>query len=409
MSTIKRILYISYDGMTDPLGQSQVIPYLEQLTKSGYKFTLLSVEKRERLINSGKKIRDMLNQMGIEWETLSFTERPPILSKIYDQIRLNKTAVRLHKKKNFDMIHCRSYVAAEAGLKLFRQSGVPFLFDMRGFWVDERVDSGHWNLHNPLYRYFYKLYKKKEKKYFQQSSHIISLTRKGKEELINAYNVAADKISVIPCCADLTHFDYKKISEEQKRQLKKALNITDDCKVLNYLGSLGGWYMTDEMLDFFAVMKTRNPEAVFLFITQDSKEEIIKRVEAKGISVTDIRVQPASRNEVPLYLSISDWSIFFIKDVYSKKASSPTKQGEIMAMGIPVICNDIGDTGKIVKVSGAGIVIDQFDAAGYEKIVDSLAKLLLIHKADIRQSAFDYYDLHTGVTVYKKVYSQLIK
>ncbi len=42
---MKKILFISYDGMTDPLGQSQVIPYLEGLTKYGYLFTILSCDK----------------------------------------------------------------------------------------------------------------------------------------------------------------------------------------------------------------------------------------------------------------------------------------------------------------------------------------------------------------------------
>src|SRR5260221_237642 len=163
--------------MTDPLGQSQVIPYLQQLAKNGYQFTILSVEKKKRLRKSGEQIRQLLSGMGIQWKTLTITTEPPIFSKIYDQWKINITAARLYHKNKFDLVHCRSYVAAEAGLKLFRRFGVPFLFDMRGFWVDERVDSGHWNIRNPIYRFLYKLYKKKEKKYFSQSAHIISLTQ----------------------------------------------------------------------------------------------------------------------------------------------------------------------------------------------------------------------------------------
>ena len=253
----KKVLYVSYDGMTDPLGQSQVIPYLRELTKEGYQFTLLSVEKKERFKKSGAFVGQLLKDAGIKWETLTFTGRPPIISKIYDQWQLNKKVARLHKKEKFDMLHCRSYVAAEAGMRLSVKSGIPYLFDMRGFWVDERVDSGLWNLKNPLYKYFYKVYKKKEKKYFSFSSHIISLTEKGKEELINTYNIPGEKISVIPCCADLDHFDYRKISFQDKENTKNKLSVRDTTKVLTYLGSLGGWYMTEEMLDFFAVLRKR--------------------------------------------------------------------------------------------------------------------------------------------------------
>jgi len=408
MNINKKVLYISYDGMTDPLGQSQVIPYLEQLAKQGYRFTILSVEKKKRLDESGEKIRQLLSGMGIKWETLIITSKPPILSKIYDQWKINTVTARLHRENKFDLVHCRSYVAGEAGLRLFRRFKVPFLFDMRGFWVDERVDSGHWNIRNPVYRFLYRLYKKKEKKYFSQSAHIISLTQKGKEELIKAYNVPDNKISIIPCCADLEHFDFRKIKDEEKQQAKKKLGIANGHKVLSYLGSLGGWYMTDEMLDFFAVMKTKIPETVFLFITHDNREKILKRAAVKGIAADYIRVQPASRNEVPLYLSLSDWGIFFIKDVYSKKASSPTKQGEIMAMGVPIVCNDIGDTGKIIEETGTGIVINSFDNRTFEKTAELMENMIPVSRECIRKAALDYYDLRHGVVLYSNIYKQLL-
>ncbi len=393
--------------MTDPLGQSQVIPYLQELTKQGYQFTLLSVEKKERFEKNGNLIRTILKEAGIKWETLLFTSSPPILSKLYDQQRLNATATRLHKQEQFDLIHCRSYVAAATGLKLKKKFNVPFLFDMRGFWVDERVDSGLWNLKNPLYKFFYSIYKKKEQEYFSSAAHIISLTEKGKEELMTRYEVVAAKISVIPCCADLDFFDYNKINLVDKTQTKQQLDIAPATRVLSYLGSLGGWYMTDEMLDFFAVLQKSIPETVFLFITHDNKEQIISKAAQKGIDSNAIRVIPASRNEVPGYLSISDWSIFFIKDLYSKKASSPTKQGEIMAMGIPILCNDIGDTGNIITRSKSGAVISQFDTSEYKRIASTMDDLLQLEKKHIRESAVHYFDLQTGVEKYKKAYQQI--
>ncbi len=45
---MKSVLYTTYDGLTDPLGQSQILPYLQQLCREGYQFTILSFEKRER-------------------------------------------------------------------------------------------------------------------------------------------------------------------------------------------------------------------------------------------------------------------------------------------------------------------------------------------------------------------------
>lgn len=402
-------MYISYDGMTDPLGQSQVLPYLTGLSKLGYEFTLLSFEKKDRLAKSGELIHSICRENNIRWVPEIFSTRPPLLSKIWDGWKMKKRVRQLHRQHRFDFTHCRSYVAAAAGLYLFRKDAVPYLFDMRGFWVDERVDNGQWKLNNPIYKTAYSIYKKKEKKYFAQSAHIISLTYKGKEELVSHYSVLAEKISVIPCCADLSHFDYKGISEEEKIKLKNKLGIKSEDCVLSYLGSLGGWYLTSEMLEFFSVLKEQMPETKFLFITHDKKEDIERKALQRGIKADSIIVQPATRKEVPELLAVSNWSIFFIKDVYSKKASSPTKQGEIMAMGIPIICNDIGDTGKIIEESGAGLVIRDFSNTSYKWVSEHLNRLSELSKDGIRRAAFNYYDLSKGVETYSLVYNKMGK
>ena len=406
---MKQILYISYDGMTDQLGQSQVIPYLRELTKAGYRFHLLSVEKKDRLEKTGPMIRKLLEEAGIRWTTLTFTRNPPLLSKLFDQWKLNRKALAICRSEQPDLVHCRSYVPAAAGWYVYKKTGISFLFDMRGFWVDERVDSGLWNLRNPLFKWLYNRYKKKEKKYFSRSAHVISLTEKGKEELVAHYAVPAEKITVIPCCADMAHFDFHRITEVEKNQARASLGIAPGHKVLSYLGSLGGWYLTDEMLDFFAVLHRLDPQTRMLFITHDKKEGILARAATRGIPPNTVLVQPAGRNEVPVLLSLSNWNLFFIKDAYSKKASSPTKQGEVMAMGIPVICNDIGDTGAIVNASRAGIVISRLDTGAYEAVCRELLTAAGRNPEEIRQAACRYYDLGEGVKRYRSVYTQLMQ
>ena len=59
---------------------------------------------------------------------------------------MNKAAFALHREKHFQLVHCRSYISALVGLKLKQQKGVKLLFDMRGFWADERVEGKIWNL-----------------------------------------------------------------------------------------------------------------------------------------------------------------------------------------------------------------------------------------------------------------------
>lgn len=405
---MSRVLFISYDGMTDPLGQSQVIPYLKALAKNGYEITLLSFEKKNKLEKLSGTIQAILDEAGINWQPLIFTRQPPFLSKVYDVWKLQRKVRQLHSKSPFELIHCRSYVPASAGLKMWKRFQIPFLFDMRGFWVDERVDNGQWDLKNPFFRFFYKHYKKKEAAYFSNAHHIISLTWKGKDELVNKYGVPANKVTVIPCCVDLNHFDYHKINGEDLNKRRLKLNISSQDLIISYLGSLGGWYLVKEMMDFFKELKERKPEAKFLIITQDTPELIYKAAAASGVAPESIAIQAAQRNEVPYYLAMSDYSLFFIKDAYSKRASSPTKQGEIMAMGVPLICNDIGDTGKIIEASEAGLLVKQFNTSCYQLAIDEMPGLLKKDKAEIRKAAFHYYDLSTGVSSYLEIYNRLV-
>ena len=78
---MKKVLYISYDGMTDPLGQSQVLPYLAFLSMQGYSFTILSFEKKARLEKERDVVQGIMRKYGITWVPLSFTKNPPVLSK----------------------------------------------------------------------------------------------------------------------------------------------------------------------------------------------------------------------------------------------------------------------------------------------------------------------------------------
>jgi glycosyltransferase involved in cell wall biosynthesis len=395
--------------MTDPLGQSQVIPYLQGLSKLGYRYTLISFEKKDRFKKSGDHIHAILKNSDIRWEPLFFTTRPPILSKLYDVWKMHRHAIKLHRRENFSFLHCRSYVPAGTGLVLLKKFKIPFLFDMRGLWVDERVDSGQWKLGNPFYKLLFKTYKAKERHYFDKATHIISLTFKGKDELTKTYNVPAEKITVIPCCVDLLHFDYNKIPAEKIKEKRRLLGIEENEKVITYLGSLGGWYLLDEMLYFFTHLKRKVPSLKFLFITQDKSSLILTAAAKRNIPPGEIIVLPASREEVPFFLALSDWNIFFIKDGYSKKASSPTKQGEVMAMGIPIICNDVGDTGKIIKESNAGFVVEALTGEKYDNIINSNEFQQKKERLIIRNAAFTYYDLRAGITEYDKVYASWFK
>lgn len=399
--------------MTDPLGQSQVIPYLKGLSENGYKVTLLSCEKPEKYAENKEIIANILKEANIDWEPLMYHKSPPIFSTVYDIYQLNKKAIELHKKKNFKIAHCRSYIPALIGLGLKKKFGTKYIFDMRGFWADERIDGNIWSLKNPVFKNIYTWFKKKEKELLQHADYTISLTENAKKEIHTWKEIPNNPIpiEVIPCCADLNHFSTQNIQENLRKDFQVKLNLTDDDFVISYLGSVGTWYMLDEMLDFFVELKKGYATAKFLFISNEPKEFIEGNALAKNIALEDIKIIQGKREEVPTLISLCKVSIFFIKPLFSKKASSPTKQGELMAMGIPVIANtNVGDTDFIIEQSNSGILVNDFKKETYQKIITQLNTYLKnIDKNHLSKSAHTYYSLEKGIEKYKAVYNQLTK
>lgn len=403
------VLYISYDGMTDALGRSQVIPYLEGLSALGHHIHILSCEKKNIAESERQAVRRILEKARMSWTPLSFSTQPPFLSKLADVVRMQQKAIALHREHGFDAVHCRSYIASLAGLKLKKQFGVSFIFDMRGFWANERIEGGLWNLKNPLYRVIYNYFKKREADFFHYADAVVSLTHNGKGVIAELFgNPIAAKTYVIPCCADTDLFSPQKNDPVRLNQLRSDLGLEPGQMVLSYLGSIGTWYMTHEMLLFFKALQRRYPDAKFLFITGDDPGMIHQKARQAGVDTSKVIVCRALRDQVPLYLALSQLSIYFIRPVFSKKASSPTKQAEIMSMGIPAITNaGIGDTDSIISEGGAGVVVELSQPGVFEKTVEQLDGLLTADPVQIRQWAIKHFSLEDGVDQYAEIYQQL--
>ena len=401
---MKHIVYLSYDGLTDPLGQSQILPYIYILNKSSsFQFTIISFEKRKnykKLIGIEKE----LFSRNINWVPLKYTKTPPILSTIWDIFKLKIALLKIRKKDNIDLIHCRSYITSIIALSFKKSHNIPFIFDMRGFFADERMDGKIWNKENSLYKGLYKFFKKKESEFLQKSNHTISLTSAGKKEIQSWGLPNLSPITIIPCCTDKNLFNRDNIKD-----LRKELMINKNDFIISYVGSTGTWYMLDEMLDFFKVLLLKKSNAKFLFITKDSRDKIYQKCLQKNISKSYVIIKESSREMMPSYIGLSNFSIFFILPFYSKKASSPTKMGEIMNLGIPIICNNgVGDVDQIMNECMPELLLTDFTKKEYQRIIDLIINNYKPNIDKIIETSHDYYSLEKGVQKYNEVYRRIL-
>lgn len=412
MAATNNVLFISYDGMTDPLGQSQVIPYLAGLTRYGYEFTIISCDKQGNYNAHKKEVLDLIEKYPIKWRSIPYHKNPPVLSSVYDLYQIKKEIRKLQKKNHFDMVHTRPGLPTLAALWMKKKYGTRFLNDIRGFWADERVDGGMWNLKSPLYKRVYSFFKNHESESLEKADYNVCLTQAARKEILSWKKISNQpvKIEVIPCSADLELFNPDKIDDESKAEWARKLKIKSDDFVISYLGSIGGWYLAKEMMHFFKLLLEKIPNAKLLFISPHRHDQIKKAAISAGVPLENLIITKAKRNEVPMLLSFSSYSLFFIKPCYSKLSSSPTKHGEIMGMGIPVITNSgVGDVKEIVLKYNAGFIADNFSDDSFKRIIDEIESNPGFSKENIIAGAREIYSLQNAVQSYKKIYDLVVR
>jgi glycosyltransferase involved in cell wall biosynthesis len=401
-----RILYISYDGMTDSLGESQVIAYLKRLSSEGFDYDLISFEKKEEFKKKKSIIEDHLKGTSINWIPLYYTKNPPIFSTIKDMINGWRKIKNMQSSHHYDIVHCRGYIASILGLRFKNLSHAKFIFDMRGWLADEKYESGNWK--GFFYKFIYNYFKRQEKLFFKESDFTVSLTHVGKDFIVNNHYKESEKVGVIPTCVDFDIF--KSFNPAIRSEIRKKLSIPDLVKVMVYSGSLGGNYNIEDILKIYFAFRRINPDAIFLAVSNTDPKIICDYLERKSLNQDSIRVVSVNFNEVYKYLHASDVGIILYNLDFSAIGRSPTKLGEYWACGIPMVSRKgIGDLEKIIGLfPQGGILLDNLEESNLASAFDSDI-ILKPDKELLRKYSLDYFDVKKGVEFYKKIYLNLIK
>lgn len=390
------VLYISYNGMLEPLGQSQVLAYQERLV-ADHPVHLISFERAEdwgRVVEREAVAKRMLDA-GIHWHPLRYHKRFSVLATLWDIFAGAVVGWRLVRRYGLAILHARSYIPSVMALCIKRITGAKFLFDMRGFWADERVDGGLWPRGGRLYR----IAKWFERRFLTGADHVVSLTYAGVREIAHFPYLLGrmPPVAVIPTCADLARF--------------KPLNRQKDVGfVLGYVGSAGTWYLFDAVVACFVQLRILRPDARLLVVNRNEHGYIRGCLAAGGVPPEAVELRAATHAEVPELMSRMHAGIFLIKPVFSKQASAPTKLGEFLGCGIPCLSNaGVGDMAEILEGDRVGIAVRDFDSTSLDAGLRKL--LLLLDEPGIHErcvaSAERHFSLEQGVAKYASVYRLL--
>jgi glycosyltransferase involved in cell wall biosynthesis len=390
------VLYISYDGMLEPLGQSQVLAYLERLAP-GRRMHLISFEKAGDWADDGNvdAVRGRIAGAGIHWHPLRYHKSPTAPATASDIAAGTALALALTLGHRIRLIHARSYVAGLMALAVKRTTSARFLFDMRGLWADERVDGGLWPADGRLYR----AAKNVERRLLLGADHVVTLTHASELE-IRRFDYLARKmppITVIPTCADLDRF-----------RIQRPLQT--DPFVLGYVGSVGTWYLLDEMLRCFVLLREQVPQARLLIVNRGEHPLIAARAAGHGIAASELELVAASHDEVPALIARMTVAMALIKPAYSKIASAPTKLGEYLGCGVPCLGNaGVGDVEELLEGRRVGVALRDFSDADLREGIRRL--VALVHDDAVqqrcRETALKLFSLERGAAQYDAIYREL--
>jgi glycosyltransferase involved in cell wall biosynthesis len=392
-----RSLYLCYLSLEDPLVDSQVIAYLEGLAENGHTIHLVTFEGRRLTPARRRELRGALRSRGILWHGLRYHKRPSLPATAFDTLVGAAACAWLVRRHRLQAVHARNHVPAAMAMLAAPLAPHRLIFDIRGLMAEEYVDAGRW----PRGGLAFRITKRVERAAKRRAAGTVVLTQRVRRALFGEEERAG--VFVIPCCADVERLEAQRA---QRNATRSALRLGDR-PVTVYVGKFGGWYMGAEMVDFFAVARDVIPGLHFLVITQADRSAIEPQFARRAIASADYTIMTAEHARLGEFLAVGDFALAMIKPLPSKVASSPTKIGECLSAGLPVLATDVGDVKELLTGSRAGLVLEQFSEQAYRSAARGLAELLADEGTSERcvASAHAHLSLRgTGIPGYVALY-----
>lgn len=406
-------IFITNNGLSDHIGVAQVLPYLQGLARNGHDITVISVEDPAKWAVTPPAPISAATDASCKG-ALQFS---PVFRRAGAIGRAQRFFVPMQMRKRLetemtaratDLIHCRSYMPLGPSLSAAKDHGAALVCDVRGFWIDQRIEGGAWSRDKFLDRAKIAHFRKLEARAYGEASQIVTLTQDAKEVIAAAPSYGGCPITVVPCSVDQKAFD---ISSEARRRARSALEIPDDALVVCYLGSSSGVYRMDLVNRVYDAARKLAPDARLLLMGNHDSAEHARAAASHGVALDEeeIITRKVPHAKVPDYLNAADIGLSFQVSTPSSLGVSATKVGEYMACGLPVASNHgVGDIERIVRDGEFGAVLQNDSQDEIDRVARVLVRLAQAgDRAAIKAHGRTYYSLTEAVARYDAVYRSI--
>lgn len=390
-------LYLTRNGLLEPLGQSQVLAYLRGLSRD-YRITLITYEKDEDRADAVRMdaMRAECERLGIRWLPLRFRPGPKVIAPALSMLQMVWLLRHEVRGQGARLIHARSYIPAAVAMIVSRMTGVPFIFDMRAMWPEELITAGRLRRGSLLHRAIVAA----ERACLRRAGAVVSLTHAAVDHLnrVSPADMAGQRVAVIPTCADLGRF----VPADQRPAHR----------VIGCLGTvLSGWFRLDWLASFLSFAAERDPHAAFELTTRDNPARVRAALDPDGRLGERLRIAPSAPEDVQRVLQGQTASVmFYAGGQVSELGRSPTRMAEILGCGLPVVANDgVGDVARIIRDYRVGVLAQGPDRQAMATAWSEL--LALLNDPDLasrcRKAAEEVFSLEAGTASYARLYHEL--
>jgi glycosyltransferase involved in cell wall biosynthesis len=268
---------------------------------------------------------------------------------------------RLDKKFNYDLFQAET---ALTGSLCSAIQGKKIIVDFHGDLIaemDMRNDS-RWKI---------SLAFQEEQDALKVASGILTASNKLIELLRERHGMFNTKAASVPCGVDVTRFSHAASNRNsQRKQLK-----LEDRIVFCYLGGLQKWQNIDETIVLFKRIHSLDNRAYLLLITNGDTSECQKKLKDIGNYGENYAFMSLLSDQIPTYLPMADFGFLLRADSPVNRVASPTKLGEYLAAGMPVITTPFaGDATQIVEERGCGFILVDAEYSTFTKLLSYIEK-----------------------------------
>jgi glycosyltransferase involved in cell wall biosynthesis len=393
-----RTLYLTRNGLLEPLGQHQVLAYLRGLTED-YEITLITYEKAEDWFDAErmKDARAACERIGILWLPQRYRRRPRLLAALVGLAHMLWVSWRSVRRDGTHLIHARSYLPAAAAWTVSRLSRTPFIFDMRALWPEEMITAGRLRRGSLAHHAITSI----ERVCLRDAAAVVSLTEAATVHLRHVYpeELNNQRVIVIPTCADLDRF--APVASEYSGH-----------RVHGCIGSvLSGWFRLDWLAEWIDLAADLDSDVIFDIITRDDADQVRAALDSKRRLGERLRISARLPDDMPNAVREHDLSVMFFTEGLSKVGSCPTRMAEMLGCGRPIVTNaGVGDVARIIKKYRIGVLVEGPERRQMSRAMSELEELLADSElgARCRTAAEEVFSLQAGTAAYRRLYGEVL-